>query len=51
MYMFSMFMDSICICVILEHYLQDDVCLYVGHVCGKLGLHNWSICVSCLVGL
>ena len=22
------------------------MCLYVGHVCGKLGLHNWSICVS-----
>ena len=22
------------------------MCLYVGHVCGILGLHNWSICVS-----
>ena len=22
------------------------MCLYVGHVGGKLGLHNWSICVS-----
>ena len=39
-----------CLLVKVERYV-DDVCLYVGHVCGKLGLHNWSICVSCLVGL
>ena len=25
---------------------DSDVCLYVGHVCGKLGMHNWLICVS-----
>ena len=22
------------------------MCIYVGHVCGKLGMQNWSISVS-----